>query len=341
MTQPVKLTKNRLSMGRYAIILILTGLVVCSSTIKAEIINQQEFIQNMVVEHGLDKFRLNYVLDQAKVKKNILKIMSRPSTGKKATPWYKYRRRFITKKRINDGVKYWQRNASALEQAQWYYGVPAEIIVAIIGVETLYGQNTGSFRVIDALSTLAFHYPRRADFFREELEHYLLLTNEESLDPLKQKGSYAGAMGIGQFMPSSFRRYAVDFDNDGRRDIWHNNVDAIGSVANYFNLHGWQNGEPVIIATQIRPNAVDTLLGLNFKPEYSLRYLKRKGLLYHGDEPNSTKGMFIDLETEIGTVYWLGFQNYYVITRYNRSKRYAMAVYQLAQEIANRYAQTR
>ncbi len=343
MNNPIKLTttKNSLSMERYAIMLLLSGLLVCSFTIKAEIINQQEFIQNMVVQHGLDEFRLNYLFKQAKVKKSILKVMFRPSTGKKATPWYKYRRRFVTSKRIKDGVKYWQRNASALERAQWHYGVPAEIIVAIIGVETLYGQNKGHFRVLDALTTLAFHYPRRADFFRQELEHYLLLTDEEGLDPLKQKGSYAGAMGIGQFMPSSFRRYAVDFDNDGRRDIWKNNVDAIGSVANYFNSHGWESGQPVIIATQIRPNAVDTLLGLKFKPEYSLAFLKRKGLLYHGDEPNSTKGMFIDLETEIGTVYWLGFQNYYVITRYNRSKRYAMAVYQLAQEIANRYAQTR
>jgi membrane-bound lytic murein transglycosylase B len=342
MNKPFKVTMmtNNVSKSPYAIRwMLFSVLLLCSVMLKAEIISQHAFIQDMVVQHGLDESRLQALLKQAKVKKSILKVMSRPSTGRKATPWYKYRRRFITKKRINDGVKYWQNNLSALEQAQWYYGVPAEIIVAIIGVETLYGQNTGSFRVLDALTTLAFHYPRRADFFRQELEHYLLLSEEEGLNPLKQKGSYAGAMGIGQFMPSSFRRYAVDFDHDGKRDIWHNNVDAIGSVANYFNLHGWQSGEPVIIATQIRPNAVGTLLGLKFKPEYTLSFLKRNGLLYYGDQPNHTKGMFIDLETEIGTVYWLGFQNYYVITRYNRSKRYAMAVYQLAQEIANHYVQ--
>ena len=322
-------------MEGYARAILLTGLLFCSFSVTATIINQETFINDMVIWHGFDRAYLTQLLDKAKLKKSILKIMSRPP-GKRR-PWYKYRRIFINTRRVLRGVEFWQQNAEALKRAEAIYGVPASIIVAIIGVETLYGQNKGKYPVLDALTTLAFNYPRRADFFREELEHYLLLTQAEGLNPLKQKGSYAGAMGIGQFMPSSFRRYAVDFDADGRRDIWTNNTDAIGSVANYFHHHGWQTGQPVIKATQVRPNAVGTLLALNFKPEYTLRQLKQKGLLYHGDEPNNMDCMFIDLETEIGTAYWVGFQNYYVITRYNHSKRYAMAVYQLAQEIANHY----
>ncbi|RKZ80818.1 MAG: lytic murein transglycosylase B [Candidatus Parabeggiatoa sp. nov. 1] len=295
-------------------------------------ISQETFIDDMVIRHGFDKFDLTQLLDKAKVEKSILKAISRPPS--KAKPWYEYRRIFINPKRIKKGGKFWQNNAEAIKRAERLYGVPAEIIVAIIGVETLYGQYKGNHHVLDALTTLAFNYPRRADFFREELEHYLLLTREEGLNPLELKGSYAGAMGIGQFMPSSFRRYAVDFDGDGIRDIWTNNTDAIGSVANYFHQHRWQTGQPVIKAAQVRPNAVETLLALDFNPQYTLQQLKEKGLLYYGDEPNNMDCMFVDLETENGTTYWVGFQNYYVITRYNRSKRYAMAVYQLAQEIA-------
>ncbi|RKZ41588.1 MAG: lytic murein transglycosylase B [Gammaproteobacteria bacterium] len=316
----------------------LTGLLLCNISVMAVQVSQKAFIDNMVAQHGFDKSRLIYLLSKAKVKKSILKIMSRPIG--KARPWYKYRRNFITELHIKKGVKFWRKNDRVLKQAQRTYGVPAEIIVAIIGVETIYGKNKGNIRVIDALKTLAFNYPRRADFFRDELKHYLLLTREEGLNPLAQKGSYAGAMGIGQFMPSSFRRYAVDFDNNGKRNIWTDNVDAIGSVANYFREHGWQTGQPVIEATQVRPNAIEYLLALKFEPQYPIWKLKQKGLLYHGNESNNTLGLFIDLKTEIGTAYWLGFKNYYVITRYNRSKRYAMAVYQLAQEIANRYAQT-
>jgi len=320
--------------------LLLSGLLLCSYSVMAVVVSIDTFIDDMVMEHGFDQLDLTQLLEKAKVKKSILKLMSRPRKKKsKPTPWYRYRRIFVNTHRIREGMKYWRENANTLERAQSTYGVPAEIIVAIIGVETLYGKNKGKTRVIDALKTLAFNYPRRADFFRDELKHYLLLTRDEGLNPLKQKGSYAGAMGIGQFMPSSFRRYAIDFDGDGKRNIWTNHVDAIGSVANYFLAHGWKTGEVVIQATQVRPNAVPSLLALPFKPEYTLRQLKRRGVLYQGDEPNSTDSMFIDLETEIGTAYWVGFQNYYVITRYNRSKRYAMAVYQLAQEIANRYGE--
>ncbi len=316
-------------------IMLFVGLFFCSFNVTAELISQETFIEQMVEKHGFDKADLTQWLNKATVKESILKAMYRPA--EKAKPWYQYRQIFVNEKRINGGVKFWQQNVNILKRAESTYGVPAEIIVAIIGVETLYGKNKGNFRIIDALKTLAFHYPKRADFFRNELEHFLLLTREEEMDPLKPKGSYAGAMGIGQFIPSSFRKYAVDFDNDGKRNIWTSNTDAIGSVANYFNQFGWKTGEQVIKASQIRPNAVENLLALEFKPQYTLRELKQMGLLYHGDEPDNTPSMFIDLETEFGTTYWLGFQNYYVITRYNRSKRYAMAVYHLALALANRY----
>ncbi len=330
-------TRYKLTFLSRKTVLILSILLLINLNVMAKPITQEQFITDMVERHHFDRYELTQLFNNAKVRKSIIKLMSRPPG--KARPWYQYRRNFIQTKRIKEGARFWQNNRQALQRAQATYGVPPEIIVAIIGVETIYGTITGNYRVIDALTTLSFHYLRRADFFREELEHYLLLTREEGLNPLHLKGSYAGAMGIGQFMPSSFRRYAVDFDDDGKRDIWNNNTDAIGSVAHYFHQHGWQPEQPVIQATQINPSAIETLLGLAFKPEYTLRQLKRLGLRYHGDEPNNTLGMFIDLETEQGTAYWLGFNNYYVITRYNHSKRYAMAVYQLAQEIARRYAQ--
>jgi membrane-bound lytic murein transglycosylase B len=319
-------------------ILVVSVLLLNFVNAMAQTITPERFITDMVERHQFDKSYLEYLLNQAKVRKSIIKAMTPHPTGK-AKPWYQYRRIFIQDQRISEGVTFWHNHASILKRAEATYGVPPQIIIAIIGVETLYGQNQGNFRVIDALVTLSFHYSRRADFFREELEHYLLLTREEGFDPLQLQGSYAGAMGIGQFMPSSFRRYAVDFDGDGQRDIWNNYADAIGSVANYFHRFGWQPGQPIVKATQINPTALDTLLGLAFKPEYTLTQLQQVGLKYHGDEPANTLGLFIDLETEQGPAYWLGFQNYYVITRYNHSKHYAMAVYQLAQEIAHQYAQ--
>ena len=334
----VKLIQPRIVPIRHYVTTTLL-LLLCSFNATAEMVSQEEFIYDMVTQYGFDQFQLIDLLDQASVKKRIIKLMT-PRPHRKRTPWYKYRRKFLTKHHINGGVKFWRRYARTLKRAEATYGVPAKIIVAIIGVETLYGKNKGKTRVIDALNTLTFHYARRADFFRDELKHYLLLTREEGLNPLRQKGSYAGAMGIGQFIPSSFRRYAVDFDGDGRRNIWTNNVDAIGSVANYFMKFGWQTGQPVIIATQVKPYAVANLSDLEFEPRYTLRQLKRHGLIYNGDEADNTKGMFISLKTEQGTAYWLGLKNFYVITRYNNSDRYAMAVYHLAQEIANRYAQT-
>ena len=306
------------------------------SLVYAQVLSSEQFIDNMVTRHNFNRANLIKLLAKAKVRPSILKAIARPGEAK---PWYQYRPLFVNEKRIRQGVQFWKAHAKTLERAQATYGVPAEIIIAIIGVETLYGQEMGNFRVIDALTTLSFHYPPRADFFRDELENFFLLCREEQLNPLNPKGSYAGAMGIGQFMPSSFRQYAVDFDRDGQRNIWSSVQDAVGSVANYLSAYGWEAGQPVIKATQVQPEAVSKLLALEFKP-YPFEELEQQGLLFHGEKPKNNKGMLVDLETEQGTAFWIGFQNFYVITRYNRSKRYAMAVYQLAQEIARNYVKT-
>jgi len=323
---------------------IFLGLLVFSINVNADkFVSIGDFADQMAVKHGFDKSQIISWISQAKRKQNIIRLMTIPrrTPGRKkrrGRPWYKYQGKFITRNHIDNGVRYWRRNRHILKRAEKKYGVPAEIIIAIIGVETRYGRNKGGFRIIDALKTLSFDYLRRADFFRQELEHFFLLAREEGSNPLTLKGSYAGAFGIGQFMPSSFRRYAVDFNGDGRRDIWNNHADAIGSVANYFNKFGWEEGKPVMKATQVRSsNAAETLLGLKFEPRYTLAQLKRMGARYNGNESDDTKVMFVDLRTRIGTAYWIGFKNYYVITRYNHSKHYAMAVYQLSQEIARIY----
>lgn len=295
----------------------------------------QGFIQEMVNDHQFDQFYLTELLAQAKVKKNILKLMGTPVTKKR--PWYKYRVDFVTSNRIKKGAEFWQQYAEVLKRAQATYGVPSEIIVSIIGVETIYGQHTGNIRVLDALYTLAFYFPRRADYFRQELKEFLLLCREEGFDPTTLEGSYAGAMGLGQFMPSSYRQLAIDFNNDGKRNIWTDVNDAIGSVANYLKHHGWQPNQATIIATQVSPEAVDALIGTEFELKYTIDELKEKGLLFYGDEPGNQLGVLVDLETEQGMAYWLGLTNFYVITRYNHSTRYAMAVYQLAQEIKRTY----
>src|SRR5699024_4420708 len=233
--------------------------------------------------------------------------------------------------RIDRGLQFWQENQAALQRAEQTYGVPAEIIVAIIGVETIYGGNTGSYRVIDALSTLAFDYPPRAPFFRQQLKEYLLLTREEQVDPLSLKGSYAGAMGLPQFMPGSFRAYAVDFDGDGRIDIWQNPTDAIGSVANYFIEHGWQPGEQVAVRADVNdPELAAQGISAGLDPSSTVAELAKLGWMPRTALQPQRKVTAFRLDAEHGDEYWLGLANFHAITRYNRSVMYAMAVYELA-----------
>lgn len=289
------------------------------------------FVQDMVNKHGFLADDVRNLLKQAQKRQPILDAMSRPA--EKTKTWKEYRPIFIQPLRVTNGVAFWQANQAALTKAEKTYGVPAEIIVAIIGVETNYGKNTGSYFVLDALTTLAFDYPPRAPFFRAELENYLVLTREHQRDPLQYKGSYAGAMGYGQFMPSSYRNFAVDFTGDGFADIWSDPSDAIGSVANYFTNHGWQSGKPVVVAAHLK-GARDSVTFNNIVPPVmSVRDWKKMGVIPASYVASKTPAIAIEFDGARGLEYWLGLQNFYTITRYNRSPMYAMAVYQLSQEI--------
>lgn len=292
----------------------------------------KKFVADMVSKHGFSKAELNGWLASAEKKQSILDAMARPA--EKAKAWKEYRPMFIVPLRIQNGVKFWLENKAELSRAEQEYGVPAEIIVAIIGVETNYGRNMGSHRVIDALSTLAFDYPPRAPFFLSELENYLLLTREQGHDPLEFKGSYAGAMGFGQFMPSSYRKWAVDFNGDGFTDIWKSQADAIGSVANYFKAHGWKTGEPVTVAAHAADNLNAPTLNSIVPPTLTLEDWRKQGLNPTSWLPPATAVLAVQFEGTNGAEYWFGLQNFYAITRYNRSPMYAMVVYQLSQYLS-------
>lgn len=291
-------------------------------------------IDEMVAEHAFDRDDLLEVFAKARYQDSIVQLMDAPAEGK---PWKDYRPIFVTNKRALAGKAFMAAHRETLARAEQQFGVPAEIIVAIIGVETYYGTHAGRTRVLDALSTLAFDYPRRSAFFRKELKAYLMLTRDEQIDPASLKGSYAGAMGYGQFMPSSFLHYAIDFDNDGRRDIWHNPVDAIGSVANYFARHGWKPGEPVVSKARFTGDgdAINWVRGRsNLKPAYPLSELMALGFDVTDKLDAEQLATPIRFTGAKGKEYWVGLHNFYVITRYNHSALYAMSVYQLSQKIA-------
>lgn len=303
----------------------------------AELPDLSTFIDKMVTEHGFERAELETVFDDVEVKDSILKAISRPAERSK--PWYDYRKIFITDSRIEGGVEFWQQHKEALAHAEATYGVPAEIIIAILGVETRYGGNVGGYRVIDALSTLAFRYPPRSPFFRSELEHFLILTREEQMSQLDPVGSYAGAMGLGQFMPSSYRAYAVDFDADGHRDIWTNPIDAIGSIANYLKVHGWVPGQSIVHRTSLTKAVPDAMLENALKPSYSREELAVAGLTLDQLPAGNDVLSVVTLTQPDGEEYWLGRQNFYAITRYNHSRMYAMAVTQLAQAIRQQFGE--
>lgn len=288
------------------------------------------FIDQMVDKHHFDADALRQLFADAKLRQDIIDAISRPAEAK---PWYDYRPIFVTRSRVQGGVQFWREHAAALAKAEKTYGVPAQIIVAILGVETRYGKHAGRYRVLDSLSTLAFAYPPRSRFFRSELEQYLLMTREEKVDPASLLGSYAGAMGQPQFISSSFRAYAVDFDGDGKRDLWDDTDDAIGSVGNYFKRHGWRRGEPVAQPARITGKAPQKLLDAGLKPKFSAAELARHGVELKGKAPEGLDGALFSLETRDGPEYWVGWNNFYVITRYNHSPLYAMAVYQLSEAI--------
>lgn len=293
----------------------------------------EEFIQQMTHKYDIPALRLRQVLGQAVQQKRVLELVAKPAEGK---PWSEYRPIFLTDKRIDAGVEFWNQHEALLNQATAAYGVPPEMIVAIIGVETFYGTRMGTFPVLDTLVTLGFDYPKRASFFRGQLEHFVLLSEEEGMDPTVPKGSYAAAMGMGQFIPSSYRDFAVDFDQDGIRDLFSSPADAIGSVANYFARHDWVSGAPVATKASIKGTRYKQLKANERKPGYSLDELKAAGVSVKGDFNGDSPATFLDLEGENGREYWVGFHNFSVITRYNHSVKYALAVYQLSEAIKSR-----
>ncbi|MCQ4294125.1 lytic murein transglycosylase B [Pseudomonas stutzeri] len=294
--------------------------------------NVDEFIVEMTRDYGFAGEQLRDLFKQAERKQAILDAISRPA--ERVKPWKEYRPIFLTDSRIAQGVDFWRENEASLTRAETEYGVPAEIIVAIIGVETFYGRNTGSHRVIDALSTLGFDYPPRQPFFRQQLKEFLLLTREEQVDPLTLKGSYAGAMGLPQFMPSSFRAYAVDFDGDGRIDIWNNPTDAIGSAASYFKQHGWTAGDRVVARAKVSGKRFEEGLTVGLESQKNAGEMRALGWKFDKSVADDTAVTAFRLEGAEGDEYWLGLPNFYVITRYNRSVMYAMAVHQLSQLLA-------
>lgn len=296
----------------------------------------QAFIRELTERDAFSQQELHSWFSTAHRQQRIIDAMSRPA--EKTLSWKEYRERFITQDRVEKGIAFYREHQVNLRRAEQQFGVPAEIIVAIIGVETLYGRHKGQYRVIDALSTLAFDYPPRADFFRKELREFLLLSREQQLDPRKPMGSYAGAMGYGQFIPSSYRAYAIDFDGDDKVDIWENTADAIGSVANYFKMHGWQKNELVVIRVDVLPTYNEKIVNSSLKPKISIQELRNQGVILtpkFADREIAEKQLatIMRLQGALGPEFWLGLQNFYVITRYNHSELYAMAVWQLSQSI--------
>ncbi len=293
-----------------------------------------QFAKRVSNKHNIPLADVQANLKAANFQPKIIESISKPVEH--TITWERYRKIFLKEKRIQGGVGFIKENTATLQRAYDEFGVPPEIITAIIGVETRYGEVMGNYRVIDALTTLAFEYPKRSKFFTKELEHFLVLTREQKVDPLMPVGSYAGAMGFGQFMPSSYRSYAVDFDEDNVADIWTNKTDAIGSVANYFKRHGWRKGAPVIydsapVSAQTKPSK--KVLNASLKPKIKAAALSDYGLQQPKQLKNSEMVAPFLFEGANGPEYVLGLKNFYVITRYNHSRLYALAVYQLAQEI--------
>ncbi|ESE15150.1 lytic murein transglycosylase B [Escherichia coli 908675] len=298
--------------------------------------NAQQFIDKMVNKHGFDRQQLQEILSQAKRLDSVLRLMDNqaPTTSVKPPSgpngaWLRYRKKFITPDNVQNGVVFWNQYEDALNRAWQVYGVPPEIIVGIIGVETRWGRVMGKTRILDALATLSFNYPRRAEYFSGELETFLLMARDEQDDPLNLKGSFAGAMGYGQFMPSSYKQYAVDFSGDGHINLW-DPVDAIGSVANYFKAHGWVKGDQVAVMA----NGQAPGLPNGFKTRYSISQLAAAGLTPQQPLGNHQQASLLRLDVGTGYQYWYGLPNFYTITRYNLSTHYAMAVWQLGQAVA-------
>jgi membrane-bound lytic murein transglycosylase B len=296
----------------------------------------QDFVKATAAANKMEPLDVYRLLAKAEPQPKIIELISKPA--EKVSPWWQYRERFLTEQRVAEGAQFMLEHRARLEKAHKDTGVAPEYVVAIIGVETFYGRITGKFRVLDALATLAFDYPPRGEYFRKELGQFIALSREEAVDPLTALGSYAGAMGAGQFMPSSYRRYAVDGSADRQRNLFADWDDIIASVANYFKESGWVKGGPVIAEAQLQPDAPVVADPGNLTLNETVAGLRAKGVDFDTAQSETTPVLLIPAETEVGPSYRVGFKNFEVITRYNRSSRYAMAVHDLATTIAGRVA---
>ncbi len=331
------MTHNRARPGRPSLplCLVLPGLALLTGAPARALDGNREevaaFVTEMRDRHGFDPAALGTMFTQVESRPSIIEAISRPA--EKTLAWHEYRAQFMTERRIRRGAELAFEQAEALQKAA-AIGVPAQVLLAIVGVETFYGEITGRHRVVDALATLAFDYPPRSPFFRGELEQFLLMARDESLDPLAPLGSYAGAMGRPQFMPSSFRAYAVDGDADGHRDLWGNWSDVFSSVANYLKVHGWRLGEPVMVPADTSGANLDGVEFGALALSETVRSLQDRGVKFETYLPPESPAVLVRLSGEAGPEYRVGFTNFYAITRYNRSQLYASAVNDLAEAIA-------
>jgi membrane-bound lytic murein transglycosylase B len=328
---------TRLTMKRLITLALVS--ILSTSCLAQQHPGVEEFAAKAAAEYNLDPAEVLLVLENARFKQSIVDAISRPAEAK---PWYKYRPIFITEKRIKGGIEFWRENEELIALASKKYAVDPQVIVAIIGVETFYGSITGSYRVLDALATLSFYYPDtgndRSEFFSKELMNFFVLGGREGLPLEEVTGSYAGAMGLGQFMPSSYLEYAVDMDGDGRRDLWSSLPDVIGSVANYLHRHGWELDQPVTFPAMVSSGADMGLVEKrDFKPKISVDELAADGFTTAQPVNGGMLASIASLEEEDGDHYFITFKNFYVITRYNRSPLYAMAVFELSEAIRSGY----
>jgi membrane-bound lytic murein transglycosylase B len=319
--------------GSLSVTVLFCVLVSFASSVQANYAERAEvktFIDEMVTKHGFDRVYLQKRFASAKKLDNVLESIAKPA--EKELTWKQYRPIFVTDKRTKKGKAFIAEHKAVLQRAEKKYGVPVEIIAAIIGVETYYGRHTGKYTIFDSLTTLSFDYPPRSKFFKSELKQFLLLSKEEHIDIEEMTGSYAGAMGMPQFISSSYRRYAVDFDGDGKRDLWHSIDDVIGSVANYFSEHGWKAGADVTYPVTVTDMSVVNEKN-KLKPYVTITELKKQGVKIYKDIDDSQKATLLKFDGKKGREYWIGLKNFYVITRYNHSAMYAMAVYQLSEKL--------
>jgi len=321
-------------LSSFAAALLLTASMSAQANY-AERDDVKRFIDELVNDHGFDRAYLNKLFTRAERLDNVLESIAKPA--EKTLNWKQYRPIFVTEKRTRRGHEFIEEHRATLERAEKEYGVPLEIIAAVIGVETYYGRITGSYTVFDSLTTLGFDYPPRSKFFKSELKQFLLLSNEEHIDVEDMTGSYAGAMGMPQFISSSYRRYAVDFDGDGKRDLWNSVPDVIGSVANYFSEHGWKRGQGVVYPVKVTDTSIVREKN-SLKPYETVANFMKQGVVLSGMDGSEKiaaddQATLLKLYGNQGDEYWLGLQNFYVITRYNHSDMYALAVYQLSQKL--------